>query len=139
MLSFFSSGSSGWVRGGWARNMKSMRPPSMVIFFMTYFYREVGAWPPRLPGSATVFLSLISGFLGHIFKTRMHSSRMRTVRCSDRWGVGVVSQHTLGRGCEYQHALGGGCLPRRGVFARGMSALGGGLPDTPCGQNDRRL
>ena len=49
-----SSGSSGRVRGG-PRNMKSMRPPSAAIFFMTYFYRARGGpwppWPP--PGSAT--------------------------------------------------------------------------------------
>ena len=38
----------GW---GGARNMKSMRPNSAAIFFMTYFYR--GAWHPRPPGSAT--------------------------------------------------------------------------------------
>ena len=29
-------------------------------------------------------------------RTRMHSSKMRTVRCSGRW-VGGVSQHTIGR------------------------------------------
>ena len=38
--------------------MKSMRPPSAAIFFMTYFYRAGGGpwppWPP--PGSATVFI-----------------------------------------------------------------------------------
>ena len=49
-----SSGSSGRVRGG-RKNMKSMRPPLVAIFFMTYFYRTGGggAWPPRPPGSAT--------------------------------------------------------------------------------------
>ena len=36
-----SSGSSCRVRGG-ARNMKSMRPPSAAIFFMTYFHRARG-------------------------------------------------------------------------------------------------
>ena len=36
--------------------MKSMRPPSAAIFFVTYFHRaRVGPWPPRPPpGSATV-------------------------------------------------------------------------------------
>ena len=29
--------------------MKSMRPPSAAIFFMTYFYRAGGPWPPRPP------------------------------------------------------------------------------------------
>ena len=43
-----SSGSSGQVRGG-PRNMKSMWPPSVAIFFMTYFYRAGGAWPHRPP------------------------------------------------------------------------------------------
>ena len=44
-----SSGSSGRVRGG-PRNMKSMRPPSAAIFFMTYFYRAGGgAMAPLAP------------------------------------------------------------------------------------------
>ena len=52
-------GSSGWVEGGGARNMKSMWPPLVAVFFMTYFYRAWGgggAWPPRPPppGSAPV-------------------------------------------------------------------------------------
>ena len=49
-----SSGSSGRVRGG-PRNLKSMRPPLVAIFFMTYFHRARGGpWPPRPPpGSAT--------------------------------------------------------------------------------------
>ena len=34
--------------------MKSMRPPLAAIFFMTYFYRAMGApWPLGPPGSAT--------------------------------------------------------------------------------------
>ena len=37
-----SSGSSGQVRGGRARNMKSMQPPLAAIFFMTYFHRAGG-------------------------------------------------------------------------------------------------
>ena len=43
-----SSGSSGRVRGG-PRNMKSMRPPSVAIFFMTYFYRARGGMAPSAP------------------------------------------------------------------------------------------
>ena len=37
--------------GGGPRNIKSMQPNSVAIFFMTYFYRagEGGAWPPRPP------------------------------------------------------------------------------------------
>ena len=35
---------------GGQRNMKSMRPLSVAIFFMTYFHRAGGgAWPPRPP------------------------------------------------------------------------------------------
>ena len=53
--------------------------------------------------------------------TRMHSSRMRIVRCRCR-----VSQHALGRGCVSQHALGRGCLPRGGgCLTRGVSDQGG--------------
>ena len=29
--------------------MKSMRPPLVAIFFMTYFHRAGGPWPPRPP------------------------------------------------------------------------------------------
>ena len=43
-----SSGSSGRVRGG-PRNMKSMRPPSAAIFFMTYFHRAGGGHGPLGP------------------------------------------------------------------------------------------
>ena len=51
-----SSGSSDWVRGG-PRNMKSMRPPLVAIFFMTYFYRARGGHGPLAPpGSATAML-----------------------------------------------------------------------------------
>ena len=54
-LAAASSGSSDWVRG--ARNMKSMRPPSAAIFFMTYFYRARGGHGPLAPpGSATAEL-----------------------------------------------------------------------------------
>ena len=80
--------------------------------------------------------------------TRMHSSRMRTIRCSGHLGV---SQHGLGRGvypsmdwavgvCVSQHALGRGCLPG-GVSAQ----VRGCLPHTPwqtpptCEQNHRCL
>ena len=41
-----SSGSSGRVRGG-QENMKSMWPPLVAIFFMTYFHRAGG--PPSAP------------------------------------------------------------------------------------------
>ena len=54
-----SSGSSGRVRGGGPRNMKSMQPPMAAIFFMTYFHRAGGGGghgPLRPPGSATAFL-----------------------------------------------------------------------------------
>ena len=46
-----SIGSSGWVGGGrGTRNMKSMWPPLLAIFFMTYFYRALGgAMAPRHP------------------------------------------------------------------------------------------
>ena len=71
-------------------------------------------------------------------ETRMHSSRMRTVRCSGRRGC--ASQHALGRGCVSQHALGMGvCIPA--CTGQGVSAWGECLPHTPppCGLNDRRL
>ena len=51
----------------------------------------------------------------------MHSSRMRTVRCSSHLGGG--------------RGLPGGCLPRGIVSGRG----GGGLPPHPREQNHRHL
>ena len=50
-LKTISSGSSVRVGGGGGpRNMKSMWPNLVAIFFMTYFYRAGGghAWPPRI-------------------------------------------------------------------------------------------
>ena len=45
------------VGGGGARNMKSMRPPLVVMFLMTYFYRAGGgAWLPRPPDPLLVVL-----------------------------------------------------------------------------------
>ena len=57
-LKITSSRSSGRVRGE-QRNMKSMRPPLATIFFMTYFHRAGGPWPPRPPGSATDYTMLL--------------------------------------------------------------------------------
>ena len=54
MLRNYSGGWSDRVRGGGARNMKSMRPSLSAIFCMTYFHRA-GGWgtmehgPPRPP------------------------------------------------------------------------------------------
>ena len=79
-------------------------------------------------------------------ETRMHSSRMRTVRCSGHrggggWcipactGQGVCIPACTGHGGVYpsMHWAGGVCL--------GECLLGGCLPHTPppCGLNDRRL
>ena len=75
--------------------------------------------------------------------TRMHSSRMHTVRCSGAGGGGVYpSMHWAG-GCVSHPTLGGGvcqgvsvwgCLPR-GCLPGGMSAT----HPPVCGQNDRCL
>ena len=58
--------------------------------------------------------------------TRMHSSRMRTVRCSSRLSGGVSAQ---GEGCL---PSGGVCLEKGGVCPGGVSlwgvCLGGGQP-----------
>ena len=64
-----SIGSSG-LEGGGAWNMKSMGPPLVAIFFMTYFYRARGAWPPwHPPGSATeVSIRKLHGYLITICK-----------------------------------------------------------------------
>ena len=53
--------------------------------------------------------------------TRMHSSRMRTFRCSGRpFGRGVFAQGVGGVSAQGDVCL-GGCLPR-GSLPRGMSA-----------------
>ena len=94
-----------------------------------------------------------------MFKTRMHSSRIRTARLL------TVSQHALGKGGVY-HSMhwAGVCLPRGGVCSGGclprvVSAQGGvcpgwclptvvsaeggmsaqGVADHPRGQNDRQV
>ena len=70
--------------------------------------------------------------------TRMHSSRMLTVRCSDHQG-GVCRGGVSAWGVSAQGGLPGGCL------AGGVSAQGGMcIPacteaDTPHGQNDRQM
>ena len=77
--------------------------------------------------------------------TKMHSSRMRTVRCSGRWGEGGgVSQDALGRGvcmlaCTEQGVCipactGQGCVCPR-VSAQG-SLPGGGVHPSLREQND---
>ena len=68
----------------------------------------------------------------NVLKTRMHSSSMRTVRCSGRLGWWC-----LPRGC-----LSRGCLPRGGGVWLGSVCRGGCLPGvytSPCEQNDRRV
>ena len=65
-----SSGSRCWVKGGRARNMKSMWPPSTAIFFITYFYRAGGGGGRALspPGSATGYTIVRNKFGVLIFK-----------------------------------------------------------------------
>ena len=90
-------------------------------------------------------------------KTRMHSSRIRTVHCSGACGggggAGCVSQLALGVGCIPGCTGQGGCLARGvsawGVSVQGVSALGVCLPrgvsawgvsvTQPCEQNHRCL
>ena len=46
--------------------MKSMRPPLAAIFFMTYFHRAGGPWPPRPPpGSATGLCVNLASLFSH--------------------------------------------------------------------------
>ena len=77
-------------------------------------------------------------------KTRLHSSRMCTVRCSGCRGGMYPSMHWAGL-CVSQHALGRGmyipaCTGQRGAYPS-MHWAEGSLPHTPspCGQNDRYL
>ena len=73
--------------------------------------------------------------------TRMHSSRMRTVRYSGRHGVGgrvypstaCTGQGVSARGCLPSGYLLGGCLPR------GVSAQGGVFHIPPSEQNHGHL
>ena len=92
-------------KGEGAKNMKSMWLPLAAIFFMTYLYRVGGHGPLGAP--LDLLLVPLSN-LSYTVVTRMHSSRMRTVRCSGRlsWGVG-------------------GCLARGGL--PGGVCLGGGV------------
>ena len=92
--------------------------------------RRTGAstpsWLNYRPSSMMCFtMTCTSELVTLLFQTRMHSSRMRTVRCSSRLPGGVSAG-----GC-----LPGACLPGgvcQGVSAKGMSAqvgvCPGGLP-----------
>ena len=69
--------------------------------------------------------------ISSIYLTRMHSSRMRTIRCSDRLRVGSVypNMHWTGV-CVSQHALGRGVCVRGG----GLVYPVGGCPGGVCVQ-----
>ena len=56
--------------------------------------------------------------------TRMHSSRMRTVRCSDRLAGGGISPWGV--------SSKGGCLPRGQCLPRGWCLPGGVCPGGVC-------
>ena len=84
-----------------------------------------------------------------ILYTRMHSSRMRTVRCSNRLlgvsvrgGVGGSARRgCLPRGClpgGWGVCLGGRCLPA-GCLPRGCLPMGGVCQTPLYEQNDRHL
>ena len=101
-----------------------------VIWHKEHFHLTVKA--PVYIQHATIIVQSVK-----IIQTRMHSSRMRTVRCSCRrglGGLGGVSKHALGRGgiCPWG-CLPGGCLPGGlsgqvgGGFAQGVSAWRGCL------------
>ena len=68
------------------------------------------------------------------FGTRMHSSRMRTVRCSGRRGKGGMCLPRgvcLGRGgCVYPGVSARGCLP--GSVRPGGCLPGGGVCPSAC-------
>ena len=55
----------------------------------------------------------------------MHSSRMRTVRCSRRLLGGVCPGRGSAQGVSAQGSAWGVCLPRAGVSAHGVSAQRG--------------
>ena len=100
-----SSGSSGRVRGG-LRNMKSMRPPSVAIFFMTYFYRAGGGGhgplgPPWIRycyhtsnngllshRQLTIVCTIDAIYCSHFFRIQGRTLRRRHSR-SDFWIVGI--------------------------------------------------
>ena len=66
--------------------------------------------------------------ISSIYLTRMHSSRMRTIRCSDSWRGGGVypSMHWTGV-CVSQHALGRGvCIPA--CTGQGRAGVGVCIP-----------
>ena len=70
---------------------------------------------------------LILHFCQIFHKTRMHSRRMRTIRCIDHLRRGCLSGGVVSLGMS---ALGQGCLPAgrvsaQGVFARWRMSAGG--------------
>ena len=68
LVTFYSSGSRPG-KGG-PRNITSMRPPLVAIFFMTYFHRAGGGHGPLgpPPGSASVLYSTYIHYLPAVFR-----------------------------------------------------------------------
>ena len=64
------------------------------------------------------------------FGTRMHSSRMRIIRCSSRLGGGLPREGVCLGGVCSRDVCPGGCLPGAGVSA---------TTPAPCEQNHRHL
>ena len=90
-----SRGSSGRVRGGGPRNMKSMRLPLAAIFFMTYFHRARGGHGPLGPPLDPLLLWLCNGA----------SSVLLLVPCVD---VAMVVQ-TCWMKTQFEQPQGGKC------------------------------
>ena len=119
--------------------------PPLLVNRMTHRCKNINL--PQTLFSGLSFLCTKSPPFGHKnnLLTRMHSSRMHTIRSSGRlsWGVSAPGGYVCSRGC----VCSGGCL-LRGVSALGGSApggllVGGGIPacteaDTPL-WTDRRL
>ena len=131
--SVFSSGSSGRVREG-PRNMKSMRPPLAVIFFMTYFHRPGGGGiAPRPLDPLLVFSFYFEIYIERNLRF-LAKCTPRLFRATEllRSGPNIYRPQTKLRRLYFHRRVsvhGGGrwcLLPGGGACSRGMP--GGDLP-----------
>ena len=115
-----------WYFSYFINNLKDLAHVNFVTHPGLLLRHQSRVIPHPLPRREDTLTSVKSE---NIFKTRMHSSRMRTVRCSGRLGgggnclskkgvflggclpVGVSARRYLLRGCLTRGCMPGGCTP----------------------------
>ena len=66
--------------------MKSMRPPSAAIFFMTYFHRTRGGpWPPRPPLDPLLVITTVTLMCSHTWHEWTANQSPERSRVQNTW------------------------------------------------------